>query len=226
MERAENLERFKGKVVKKYDSEFLFYSNFLKPLKEAIDNYGIGDILDIGCGNKPYLQYFTNQTGKYIGCDVVQSSLGTVDVLCEATKIPLPNSEFDTVISTQVIEHVSEPQQMIHEAYRLLKPNGYLIISSNMYWPLHEEPYDFFRFTKHGFRHILETAGFEVVSILPNGGKWAVFGQVFFQTIPWWLVMPKFVKWFFNSLFNFLDKRFFDDRSTINYVVVGRKKND
>lgn len=223
MDRAKNLERFKGKEVKKYDSEYLFYSNFLAPLKAAITSYGKGDVLDIGCGNKPYQKYFGSNLEKYIGCDVVQSSSNCVDVLCEAVKIPLEANQFDTAISTQVIEHVSEPQAMVNEAYRLLKPGGHFIVSSNMYWPLHEEPYDFFRFTKHGFRHLLEKAGFEVLSIAPNGGKWALFGQVFFQTIPWWLVMPKFVKWFFNSIFSFLDKKFFDDRSTINYVVVAKK---
>lgn len=222
MDREQNLVRFTGEDVKKYNPEYLFYVNFLKPLRESIQRYGKGSVLDLGCGNKPYQKWFTG-IESYTGCDVVQSSQNCVDILCEATAVPVAEATYDTVISTQVIEHVAEPHQMVAEAYRLLKPGGHLIISSNMYWPLHEEPYDFFRFTKYGFKHMLEKAGFTVVDIIPNGGKWAVFGQVFFKTIPWWLVMPKFVKYLLNSLFMWLDRKYFDDRSTINYVVIGKK---
>jgi hypothetical protein len=92
-----------------------------------------------------------------------------------------------------------------------------------MYWPIHEAPYDFYRFTKYGFQYVLERAGFKEIEIIPNGGKWAVFGQVFFQTMPSFLLHFKFIKIFFNNLFNYLDKKYFDDNNTLNYVVSAKK---
>jgi hypothetical protein len=52
-----------------------------------------------------------------------------------------------------------------------------------MYWPLHEEPYDFYRFTKYGFTYILEKAGFKIIEINSNGGKWAVAGQALIHAL-------------------------------------------
>ena len=63
---------------------------------------------------------------EYVGCDVVQSDHNKVDVLCEATKIPMQDDSFDTVFSTQVIEHVEDHRALIQEAHRLLKPGGAL----------------------------------------------------------------------------------------------------
>ncbi|MEI9956305.1 MAG: class I SAM-dependent methyltransferase [Ferruginibacter sp.] len=98
----------------------------------------------------------------YTGCDIIQSDLQKVDILCEANKIPLADNTFDTVFSTQTIEHVADHQGVINEAYRLLKPGGAIIVSAPLYWHLHEEPYDFFRFTKYGFEYIFNKAGFEI----------------------------------------------------------------
>jgi hypothetical protein len=64
----------------------------------------------------------------------------------------------------------------LNEAYRLLKPGAYAIYTMPLFWYLHEEPRDFFRYTKHGLQHLFTTAGFEVVEIKPLSGFILTFG--------------------------------------------------
>jgi SAM-dependent methyltransferase len=222
--REENLDRYSSyKQVAWSHHYYLSLTPLTVALESAIKKYGKGRTLDIGCGNKPYEEIFGGIATEYIGCDVVQSDQNKVDVICLATEIPLPDESFDTVFSTQVIEHVEDHQALVKEAYRLLKPGGHFIVSGPMYWHLHEEPYDYFRFTKHGFRYILEKNGFSVTEILSNGGKWALLGQVIIHTMPARLVKMKSFRSLNNRIFSYLDKKFFNDFNTTNYVVVGKK---
>ena len=92
-----------------------------------------------------------------------------------------------------------------------------------MYWPLHEEPYDFFRFTRHGLVHLLEKAGFETVEIRVNGGDWATLGQAIIHTIMDTHLDRGVIIQGINLLFSFLDDRFPKSRNPMNYVVVARK---
>ena len=237
MSREANLSRLEN--IEKIDVshiDYLVYLSFNKDLYTAIQKYAKGILVDIGCGNKPYEIWTKEKVAEYICCDVVQSSSNKVDVLCQANNIPLESNSFDTVLSTQVIEHVEDHQGLVNEAYRLLKPNGYFILSGPMYWNLHEEPYDFFRFTKHGFKYILEKAGFEVCEIVSNGGAWATLGQVVNHTFEFRNSkankVAKGLKYLFrklriyilvNRIFAYLDKKDFNPINTMNYVVVARK---
>ena len=223
--REENLYRFNDySRIDIADHYYLVYKPLIRDLEFAVKKYAGEKILDIGCGNKPYQEMFQGITKEYVGCDVVQSDQKKVDVICEATKIPLPDSSFDTVFSTQVIEHVEDHQALVKEAFRLLKPGGHFIVSGPMYWHLHEEPYDYFRFTKHGFRYILEKNRFIVMDVLSNGGKWALLGQVIIHTMPARLVRLRLYRVFVNRIFSYLDRKYYNDFNTMNYVVVGKKE--
>ena len=221
--REENLERLSEIKTSISDYEYLVYSNLYASLKPAIEKYAKGKLLDIGCGNKPYKKWLESKVSSHIGCDIIQSSGNCVDVLCPAQEIPLESLSFDTVFSTQTIEHVGDFQGMVDEAFRLLKPGGHFIVSGPMYWPLHEEPYDYFRFTKHGFRLSLEKAGFEISEINPNGGKWALLGQTLLLTLPKWMTFPKITRTLHNLFYEWLDRKFFDPINTMNYVVIAKK---
>ena len=202
---------------------YLVYKPLIRDIIFAINNYAQGRVLDIGCGNKPYQSLFDNKCTEYIGCDIVQSSKNAVDIICQATEIPIVDDYFDTIFCTQVIEHVEDHDKVLNEMFRLLKPNGHVILSGPLYWHLHEQPHDFFRFTKYGFQYIFEKQGFEIKQTLPNGGKWATFGQMVIHTFPNFLVKRKTFRKLNNILFSYLDKKYFDDSNTMNYVVVAKK---
>lgn len=179
-------------------------------------------MLDIGCGNKPFQGIFFKVTG-YVGCDIVPSDQNVADLLCDSTNIALADNSFDTVLSTQVIEHVEEPQKLCDEAFRLLKSGGHFILSGPMYWHLHEEPFDFYRFTIYGFRYMLERSGFDIIEIIPCGGKWAFCGLVTVHTIEGTWLFRRPVVWLINRFFSWMDDRNKEYRNTSNYVVIAQK---
>lgn len=221
--RESNLTRLTSYEVDIAHPYYLVYAPLNKALALAAE-YAHFNLLDIGCGNKPYEKMFADRITSYTGCDVVQSSENKADVVCEVSELPFASETFLTVLSTQVIEHVAETQKMVDEAYRVLAKDGHLILAGPMYWHLHEEPHDFFRFTKYGLRFILEKAGFEIVRILPNGGKWAVLGQVFVHTLEGSRFYRKRLIRLSNMLFAWLDEKKFNDVSTLNYVAVAIKR--
>jgi len=182
-----------------------------------------GALLDMGCGNKPYEKMFEGKISSYTGCDVVQSSEHKVDIICPATDIPVADGKFDTVLCTQVIEHVADHQALLRETYRVLTTKGVLILSGPMYWHLHEEPYDFFRFTEFGLRYLLEKAGFQRIEIIPNGGKWTLCGQVFIHCLTGTFFYKKHVIHLINRLFSYLDDRYPECKNPLNYVAVAHK---
>ena len=221
--REEGLGRLKDLELDLGHPYFLHFRSLFADIQEA-STHAHGRLIDIGCGNKPYEEMFAGHISEYIGCDIVQSSENRVDVLCEATSIPLPNATFDTVLCSQVIEHVVDHRGLLREAFRLLRSSGILILSGPMYWPLHEEPFDFFRFTEHGLRYLLSDAGFEVDQIKRNGGKWATCGQVLVHTIQGSnRLNRRFVIRSINRLFSYLDDRKETRDNPMNYVAVAHK---
>tara|TARA_R110002096_G_scaffold401880_1_gene598924 strand:+ start:14434 stop:15150 length:717 start_codon:yes stop_codon:yes gene_type:complete len=237
MDRKENILRLENvKEITVSNRSYLVYLSFHRELNKVIQRYAKGRLLDIGCGNKPYEVWFKGLISEYIGCDIVQSSSNKVDVICQANNIPLESNSFHSILSTQVIEHVEDHQGMVNEAFRLLKSDGYFILSGPLYWHLHEEPYDFFRFTKHGFKYVLEKAGFEIVEIIENGGAWATLGQVINHTVsfsnPKASKVVRGIKYVFrklklyrlvNKVFAYLDVKDFNTINTMNYVIVAKK---
>jgi 2-polyprenyl-3-methyl-5-hydroxy-6-metoxy-1,4-benzoquinol methylase len=231
------LPRLKGITVKKKNPDYIHLYFLMKDIKEALDKYAKKSLLDLGCGNKPYKEWYGPLTESSTGCDAVQSSENVVDTICLAKELPYQNEAFDTVFSTQVLEHVFEQQQMINEAARVLKQNGCLILSVPFTWELHEEPYDFFRITKYGLKEMFEKSGFQIEYIKANGGKWAALFQMMINTVystfKYKTVKAKFLKiiflelkltWLVNQFAIWVDKRHFDEGWTLNYIVVAKKK--
>jgi SAM-dependent methyltransferase len=222
-DREKGLKRLNNLTLKYTNPGYLHYSSLFKNLHFSIQKYARGKLLDIGCGNKPYSEWIDKVCAVYIGVDIIQSSENKVDVICDATQITLLDSTFDTVFSSQAVEHIAEHEKVFKEAFRLLRPGGHFIVSAPMYWPLHEEPYDFFRFTKHGFKFLMEKTGFETIEILSCGGKWSLMGQTVLITLPSVFTRVRAFRYLSNRLFSWLDTKYYNDINTMCYVVIGLK---
>jgi len=151
-------------------------------------NYTSGWLLDIGCGKKPFLYVFNN-VERYIGIDWLKSPHlnSEVDILSDARKLPFKDESFDTILCTEVIEHIYEFKTAISEMNRILKNGGVLILSTPYFYWVHESPYDFFRFTKNGIVKLMEENGFKIEHFYSRGGAFSVFidmyGKVMDQII-------------------------------------------
>lgn len=147
-------------------------------MQEAAADIGAKKIiLDVGSGKAPFRELFTNR--RYIRLDWNHSIYeAPVDVWGSATILPIANACVDAVICTEVLEHVSEPLSALTEIYRVLKPLGKLWLTTPFVWPLHEEPYDYYRYTSHGLRHLLEQTRFQVTSILPSSDAFSTLAEM------------------------------------------------
>ena len=133
----------------------------IKPLGKYIT----GKTLDVGCGKKPYERLFNSS--EYIGMDIENPGHShaneNIDVYYDGGSFPFKNSVFDSVVVTEVLEHVFEPEEFIREMERVLKPGGHLLITVPLVWDEHEKPNDYGRYTSFGIKHLLEKGGFEVI---------------------------------------------------------------
>ncbi|MEY4927252.1 MAG: hypothetical protein RI894_1688, partial [Bacteroidota bacterium] len=90
-----------------------------------------GKLYDLGCGTKPYYDFIAPCVSQYIGVDWGNTlHEQTMDVIADLNRpLPLPSNDADTVVCFQTLEHLCEPQQLLDEAYRILKPNGKILLT-------------------------------------------------------------------------------------------------
>ncbi|MFC1926557.1 methyltransferase domain-containing protein [Chloroflexota bacterium] len=111
----------------------------------VISEYSKGNVLDVGAMHQPYRKYIT--CDNYSVLDI-RDSTATYHMDIHDTDIP--SGEFDTIIATEVLEHLYNPFQAVDEMHRLLRAGGYLIASTRFIYHYHGSPDDYFRFTEHG----------------------------------------------------------------------------
>jgi ubiquinone/menaquinone biosynthesis C-methylase UbiE len=151
-----------------------------RALKEVAPR-AYGRMLDVGCGEKPYQHLFAPYVAEHVGLDHEETlhDIGNADLIGTAYSMPADDASFDTLLCTAVLEHLEEPARALAEARRVLRPGGVAIYTVPFIWHLHEEPRDFFRYSKHGLRHLFDQAGFDVEELRPLAGFWVTFGQLF-----------------------------------------------
>lgn len=146
-------------------------------------SYVNGRCLDIGCGEKKYEKLF--DVKQYIGLD---SNIELrPDIVANGEALPFADEMFDSILSTQVLEHVRNLDEFLIEVTRVLKKDGYLIITVPCIAHLHALPNDFLRFSEFGIHNLFEKHGLSTVMIKPMGGffttqcyLWTTF---FYETV-------------------------------------------
>jgi SAM-dependent methyltransferase len=136
-------------------------------------------VLDAGAGTAPYRELFGR--GTYVTADWSHSIYEAArhsDIVGPITELPVADASFSAVVATEVLEHVSDPCAALRELHRVLQPGGRILITVPFVWELHEEPHDFFRYTRYGLQHLLLTAGFVNEQIFDFGGYFSVVGQL------------------------------------------------
>jgi SAM-dependent methyltransferase len=119
-----------------------------------------GRILDYGCADVPYRRFFPADAD-YVAADLPGNPDATL-LLNSDSSVPSKDESFDLVLSTQVLEHVGEPDRYLAECYRVLRPGGRLLLSTHGIFVYHPDPDDYWRWTCAGLQRVVTSAGFEV----------------------------------------------------------------
>lgn len=123
-----------------------------------------GKILDIGCGIKPY-QDLCSST-EYVGLEIdtqENRKRKAADFYYDGHRFPFEDGSFDAAVSSQVFEHVFNPEEFLREVHRVLKGNSPFLLTVPFVWDEHEPPFDFGRYSSFGIRHLLEKNGLNVL---------------------------------------------------------------
>jgi len=137
-------------------------------------------LLDAGAGECIYRHYFAH--AKYVSIDFGMGAshwdYTNLDIIGDLHHIPIASNRIDAVLCTQVLEHVADPDVVVKELHRVLKPGGSLYLSAPQAWFEHQPPHDYFRFTSFALRKIFKEAGFEINYIEPMGGYFRYIGAM------------------------------------------------
>lgn len=212
------------------------------------------NILDAGAGTCPYKKYFSH--AKYESTDFEdifdKSASGKHDFTCMLDNIPKPKGSYDSILCTQVLEHVEEPEKVLKEFHRILKKDGKLFLTVPQGWGLHGEPYHYFNFTRYGLESLFRKSGFKVVFINERGGYFWYLGNrirtlptyIYYQYLfdvkknpvqfkprfsalllaPFYLISLPFCGFLFPLLFFYLDRLDKKKAYTLGYACYCIKK--
>lgn len=133
----------------------------LEALSKDLQLTDASRILDYGCADIPYRHFFP-AGANFVAADLPGNPHATMQLNPDAS-LPADDGTFDAVVSTQVLEHVTDPQLYLSECFRVLRPGGRLLLSTHGMFIYHPDPIDYWRWTCAGLRHVVEEAGFKVV---------------------------------------------------------------
>ena len=122
-------------------------------------------MLDVGCGSRPYENLF--RASRYVGLELdtpASRAANFADAYYDGGRFPFDDGSFSAVLCNQVLEHAFEPDHLIAEIARVLKPGGKLLLTVPFAWDEHEQPRDYGRYTSFGLAYLLEKHGFAVLS--------------------------------------------------------------
>jgi SAM-dependent methyltransferase len=157
-------------------SNELILQHFAAFLKQRWGRRRGEHILDLGAGAAPYAPVYRPFFERATTVDVPYSphDQRNIDVFASADDLPFDDTSFDCILCTEVLEHCADPLAVLREVHRVLRPGGAVFLTTPFYVGIHEAPYDFYRYTPYGLRHLADTSGLTVVSIVPRGEFGAV----------------------------------------------------
>lgn len=185
---------------------------------------------------------FKPHIGSYFGVDYkssAESNYGeqtNADLYVDCTETGIDKESFDTLLSTQVMEHIYDTDKYVKECHRLLRKGGKGIFTIPMSWRCHAEPYDYHRFTKYSLQKIFTENGFEILELKEIEGAlasaiqhWIVFlcNRPGFKNILLRIIKKLTYTVLFmvlNYLALKLDRCFWDEKLCLNYLLVVQKK--
>jgi SAM-dependent methyltransferase len=200
-------------------------------MKGVVERYARGRALDMGAGQLAWSNLLREHCHEYMSGDLIRGH-PQLDLLFDVREgLPFADKTFDTLFCCSVLEHVAEPWEAFSEMWRVLVPDGVAIVSLPFVYNLHDEPHDYYRFTRYGIQYLATKTGFAVGEVVVNGGLFHLFfnvPSVVLSTLWTRLGVPSFIRpttCFWLALARKLDR--LDRLSELfasNHIVVLHKR--
>jgi SAM-dependent methyltransferase len=160
-----------------YPASRLMATLIARQYAEALPRYCRGALLDLGCGRAPLRPLYRDHVTRVTLLDRTQASPQVpLHVRADAShSLPLAAGSFDTIVLSDVLEHIAAPEALWREMHRVLRPDGCVLLNVPFLYWLHETPHDYYRYTEHALRLFATRSGFAVETLQPLGGSLEVF---------------------------------------------------
>lgn len=143
-------------------------------LKEKLVNISNkSTVVDLGCGESP----FGDLLERFHTCLKVDfTPYDGVNIVANLNeRFPIRSNYADIVIASNTLEHLPDTESFLKECFRILKPGGSIIITVPFLIPLHQEPFDFLRFTEYQLKYLLEKSEFSEIKIMPLSNFFEIY---------------------------------------------------
>jgi SAM-dependent methyltransferase len=150
----------------------------IKAYMPIIREHARGRLCDLGCGKVPLYGIYRDLVREVVCIDWANSLHDSpyLDALADLNQpLPIPSESFDTLLLTDVLEHIAKPELLWDEIVRILAPAGRLILAVPFFYWLHETPYDFHRFTKYKLSELCAESGLKIILLQEYGGSPEIF---------------------------------------------------
>ena len=104
-------------------------------------------------------------------------------IVASADSIPIESGSIDTILSSQMLEHVVNPQKCLDEMFRVLKVGGVCIITVPFFNEEHSEPIDYYRFTRFGIIYLCKNSGFKIEQFHQRGNFYTCITQIIIRKL-------------------------------------------
>lgn len=159
----------------------LYVELLARALQAAIADHARGRLADLGCGDVPLYGMYRTQVQEAVCVDWGQSRhrINHIDFECDINQpLPFEGASFDTLVLSDVLEHLCEPQALWMEMARVLRPHGKVICSVPFFYWLHECPHDYYRYTEFALRRFASQSSMQVLTLQPLGGSIEVMADL------------------------------------------------
>lgn len=186
-------------------------------------------VLDAGAGEGQYAHFFSQHryTGVDLGIGDRQWNYSGLDCLADLGALPFRDAAFDAVLNIVTLEHVRDPRAVVRELARVMRPGARLLLAVPHEWEEHQQPHDYFRYTRHGLRLLLAEAGLEEISLDAAGGFFRLLSRRLFNALQFFpgVLFPLGAILFAPAalLMPLLDPLDRARNFTLGYVCVARK---
>ncbi|MCH7823456.1 MAG: methyltransferase domain-containing protein [Acidobacteria bacterium] len=217
------------------DKDFLFLRSLSRAIASAAEESDLPPgsvILDVGSTRKPYQELLSQKaaSGRFYALDVEPVEGHMLDVAGVVEALPFRTSSADCCLCTQVLEHVEDPQAVLAELSRVLRPGGLLLLSTHGVFHHHPYPHDYWRWTHEGLEKILGEHFGNVLQVEPNGGTllllFHILGRgVFYLSRRFWLLGSlRYSLYPLLNLLGLVTDTVIRDRSVVlNYLAIAVK---